>query len=788
MLLHSVSGQPLATSDVTAYEAKLKTLPGVGSVAPPTVSSDRATAAYTVTMSYNPQSTAAVTVMKSKLRPGAHAAAPAGTYALVGGTTAVFADIQRAVNHDYAVVFPVAALIILVILMLLLRSLVAPWYLMLSVGLGFGATLGASVLVFQGLAGQAGLVFLLPVYMYLFVVALGTDYNILMIARLREQAKEGMEPRQAVAVALQHAGPTIGAAGLILAGTFASLTLAGNTILSQLGFAVSCGIALAAFVMAMFFSPSLTTLIGRRAWWPGHADQPRRQPYPSPVTLRGKPGLPRYVADAGQARPEANGPRWLTRRCHKPARYPVLLVDGERTEDHVRTILVVGGGYAGFYTAWKLEKKLRRDEARVVVVDPRPYMTYQPFLPEVLAGSIEARHAAVSLRRHLRRTRLISGTVTAVDHAHRTATVQPAEGPEFTLGYDIIVVTAGAVTRRLAVPGVAEQAIGMKHVEEAVAIRDRLLTAFDRASTLRPGPRRQRLLTVTFAGGGFSGVEGFSELLSLATSLIRKYPELDPAELEFHLVEASDRILPEVSCRPGRWVVRSLESRGAHVHLNAKVVSAHDGHVVLSTGEEFDSNLIVWTVGNDANPMVRSHTDLPIDGRGMLIVRADLRVGTENEPVPDAWGAGDDAAVPDLAAGRPGAATVPNAQNAVRQGKLLARNIVATLRGRMTKPYVHHSLGTIATLGLGRGIFQYRGLVIKGFPAWLMHRGYHVLAIPSWERKIRVLAVWLTAAVFGRDIVSLAAAQDPRRAFVTEGEPVESPAQASAGFEYARPR
>jgi putative drug exporter of the RND superfamily len=283
VLLHSTSGQPLAASEVTAYEAKLKTLPGVGSVAPPAVSSDRATAAYTVTMSYNPESTAAVTVMKSKLRPGAHAAAPAGTYALVGGTTAVFADIQRAVNHDYAVVFPVAALIILVILAVLLRSLVAPWYLMVSVGLGFGATLGASVLVFQGLAGQPGLVFLLPVYMYLFVVALGTDYNILMIARLREQAKEGMEPRQAAAVALQHAGPTIGAAGLILAGTFASLTLAGNTILSQLGFAVSCGIALAAFVMAMFFSPSLTTLIGHWAWWPGHADRPPAAAVPEPT-------------------------------------------------------------------------------------------------------------------------------------------------------------------------------------------------------------------------------------------------------------------------------------------------------------------------------------------------------------------------------------------------------------------------------------------------------------------------------------------------------------------------
>ena len=295
----------------------------------------------------------------------------------------------------------------------------------------------------------------------------------------------------------------------------------------------------------------------------------------------------------------------------------------------MRTILVAGGGYAGFYTAWKLERKLRPGEAQVVVVDPRPYMTYQPFLPEVLAGSVEPRHAAVSLRRHLRRTRLISGVVTTVDHAHRMATVQPAEGPAFRLSYDIIALTAGAVTRRLPIPGLAEQAIGMKHVEEAVAIRDRLLTAFDRAAALDPGPLRQRLLSAVFVGGGFSGVEGFGELLSLASSVVRKYPELDSSELRFHLVEARDRILPEVSGRPGRWVVQSLEKRGAYIHLNAQLVSARDGHVVLSTGEEFDADLIVWTVGNVASPMVRSHTDLPIDAHGMLNVRADLQVGTD---------------------------------------------------------------------------------------------------------------------------------------------------------------
>ncbi|CAM3879074.1 NAD(P)/FAD-dependent oxidoreductase [Kibdelosporangium persicum] len=433
----------------------------------------------------------------------------------------------------------------------------------------------------------------------------------------------------------------------------------------------------------------------------------------------------------------------------------------------MRKILVVGGGYAGFYTAWKLEKKLRRDEAELILVDPRPYMTYQPFLPEVTAGSVEARHAAVSLRRHLRRTKVVAGRVTVIDHARRAVTVRPADGPEFEIGYDVIAVTAGAVTRKFPVPGIVENAIGMKHIEEAVAIRDRLLTSFDRAAVLPPGPARRRLLTVTFVGGGFSGVEGFGEVMSLAHALVRRYPELDPSEPKFHLVEATGRILPEVTGRPGRWVVRSLEKRGATVHLNTTVKSAVDGHVVLSTGEEYDSGLIVWTTGNAANPVVHKHTDLPIDQAGRIVVRPDLRIGTDSEPIPDAWAAGDDAAVPDLASDVPGALTVPNAQHAYRQGKLLAKNIAASLRGRPAKNYVHHSLGAVATLGLGRGIFQYRRLVIKGFPAWLMHRGYHVLAVPSWERKIRVLAVWITAVFHGRDIVSLASVEHPRDAFVT---------------------
>jgi RND superfamily putative drug exporter len=278
ILLHATTGRGLNAAELAAFGATLKTLHGVGAVAPPKVSADKATADYTVTLSLDPQSTAAVRAIRGPIRHGAHAAAPAGTYALIGGTTAVYTDIQSAVDHDYALVFPVAGVIILLMLALMLRSAVAPWYLMASVGLGFGAALGASVLLFQGLRGEAGLIFLLPVYIYVFVVALGTDYNILMTARLREEVREGKLPREAAALAMRHAGPTVGAAGLILAGTFASLTLAGNSILAQLGFAVASGIALTAFIVATFFTPALTALIGGRAWWPGHSDRPGARP------------------------------------------------------------------------------------------------------------------------------------------------------------------------------------------------------------------------------------------------------------------------------------------------------------------------------------------------------------------------------------------------------------------------------------------------------------------------------------------------------------------------------
>ena len=458
----------------------------------------------------------------------------------------------------------------------------------------------------------------------------------------------------------------------------------------------------------------------------------------------------------------------------------------------VPKILIVGGGYAGFYTAWKLEKHLRKGEAEVTIVDPLPYMTYQPFLPEVAAGSIEARHSVVALRRHLKRTNVVAAKVTGINHAGKVATITPIAGEPYEFAYDQIVVTAGAVSRTFPIPGIADNAIGLKTIEEAVAIRDRLMSNFDKASTLPPGPDRDRLLTVVVVGGGFAGIEVFAELRSLASSLVKSYPQITFDDTHFHLIEAMSRIMPEVSLKTSEWVLKNLAQRGASVHLDTQVTGAVGGNIELSTGETIPSDLIIWTAGVMANPTVVRGGDLPVEERGRIRTRADLRVGSEDEIVEGAWAAGDVSAVPDLTGGGVGGYCVPNAQHAVRQAKLLAKNLVGVLRGELPREYYHKNLGAVAGLGLWVGVFQSGKLALKGPIAWIAHRGYHGLAMPSWERKWRVLWGWWNNFWLGRDIVSLSAVQQPRaqfEAFAARPKPpaVEAPVPAAAPAKSEKP-
>src|SRR5690554_4862035 len=275
-------------------------------------------------------------------------------------------------------------------------------------------------------------------------------------------------------------------------------------------------------------------------------------------------------------------------------------------------------------------------------------MTYQPFLPEVAAGSIEPRHAVVSLRRHLSKSaQVVTAKVTAINHATKTATITPEVGEPWEMAYDVIVVTAGAVSRTFPIPGVADEAIGLKNIEEAVEVRDRILTNFQKASNLPAGPERDRLLTFVVVGGGFAGIEAIGEMRSLASALLRYYPTLSFEDTHFHLIEAMGRIMPEVSLETSYWVMKKFEGRGVDVHLETQLTSALNGVVEMSNGDSFESDTIVWTAGVMANPVVRS-TDFPIEERGRLRVGADLRLITEDgEVIPDAWGAGDVSAVPE---------------------------------------------------------------------------------------------------------------------------------------------
>ncbi|MEU6550860.1 NAD(P)/FAD-dependent oxidoreductase [Streptomyces sp. NPDC046915] len=443
-------------------------------------------------------------------------------------------------------------------------------------------------------------------------------------------------------------------------------------------------------------------------------------------------------------------------------------------------ILVVGGGYVGMYTALRLQRKLKRELRQgavdITVVTPDPYMTYQPFLPEAAAGLISPRHVVVPLRRVLDQCHIVVGEVTSIDHAARTATLTTLAteegGPTEHLAYDELVLAPGSISRTLPIPGLAEHGIGFKTVEEAIGLRNHVIEQLDIASSTRDPAIRDAALTYVFVGGGYAGVEALAELEDMARYATRYYHNVQPQDLKWILVEASDRILPEVGEEMGRYTVTELRRRGIQVLLETRLDSCADRVAVLSDGQRFPTRTVVWTAGVKPSPLLAA-TDLPLNERGRLRCTPQLAVdGTDH-----AWAAGDAAAVPDVTAAQPGTETAPNAQHAVRQAKTLGDNIVHTLRGEPLQTYAHAYVGSVASLGLHKGVAQVYGRKLKGYPAWFMHRVYHLSRVPTFNRKARVLAEWTLAGLFKREIVSLGSLEHPRAEFelAAGGKPPHSP-------------
>jgi RND superfamily putative drug exporter len=275
--VYFVKSSGFTDAQVKSAHSMVDNLPKATAAGPAKLSKDGHTLQVTVYLPGNPDATSSLDYMKDHFRPDVrNVGEKLGAKAYVNSESAAFADVRSAVTRDLTVILPTAAIIIFVILAFLLRSALAPLYLLGATALGYSATLGGTVYLFQDIMGNSGLIFFIPMMVYIFVVAIGTDYNILTMTRLREEVRQGLEPRKAADLTIEHSGATVASAGIILAGTFGSLALAGISLLAQLGFAVAFGILLSAFLIATLLVPSVAALLGYKIWWPGH--KPSKDP------------------------------------------------------------------------------------------------------------------------------------------------------------------------------------------------------------------------------------------------------------------------------------------------------------------------------------------------------------------------------------------------------------------------------------------------------------------------------------------------------------------------------
>jgi NADH dehydrogenase len=404
-------------------------------------------------------------------------------------------------------------------------------------------------------------------------------------------------------------------------------------------------------------------------------------------------------------------------------------------------VLVLGGGYAGSLVA--------RAIGECTIVNPDNYMLFRPLLAEAASGTIEPRHVVVPLRVMCRRAELILGEAIAIDQDARSVTVR-TEGDTYEVRYWNLVIALGSVTRALPVPGLAEHAHGFNDLADAIALRNHVLRELEAADAEIDQTRRDRHLGFVFVGAGYAGTEGLAELNDLVRSALRYYPRLRKSPQRWVLVEAQERILPEVTPRLAEYTAHLLERRGVEIKTRTRLDSVDAETATLSDGTRIDTHTLVWTAGVRPNPALEQWS-LPVDERGRLIVDEFLRVDGRT----DVWALGDCARVPNLASGE---ADPPTSQHALRQARTLARN----LRGK-PRPYRYRMIGQGATLGLYKGIAEIFGLRFRGILGWFATRTYHLYQLPLLSRKLRVVTDWTIALLFRRDIAELGSLGHPRR-------------------------
>ncbi|MDQ2865690.1 MAG: NAD(P)/FAD-dependent oxidoreductase [Candidatus Eremiobacteraeota bacterium] len=411
-------------------------------------------------------------------------------------------------------------------------------------------------------------------------------------------------------------------------------------------------------------------------------------------------------------------------------------------------IVILGGGFAGIAVARSLERRLRRDEARVTLVSRENFSLFTPMLPEVSSGALDVRHVVTPIRSQLRDTRFVLADVRALDVEHRRVEItHTLTGVEDAVPYDHAVIALGSTTSTFGLPGVAQRVFALKTLEDAGILRNRIVWLLELADSIHDPVQRARLLTLVVVGGGFTGVEAAGEFVDLFRSIVHYYPTIELSEIRLVLVEGGATLLPGLPKKMGAYAKDALLQRRVEILTGDGVASADDDGLVLQSGTRITTATIVWSAGIMPTQAI-AKTPLPRTKRGAVIVDEDLRVAGFTE----LWAAGDCAAIPDGTGG-----TYPaTAQHAIREGPVLAGNIVATLREEPLERFRFTSLGMMASLGARKAVAQLPGnRVLTGFFAWFLWRTYYLSRLPGLDRKFRVAFDWTLELLFPRDIAEL---------------------------------
>ena len=412
-------------------------------------------------------------------------------------------------------------------------------------------------------------------------------------------------------------------------------------------------------------------------------------------------------------------------------------------------VVIAGGGFGGFFAARTLERLLPPAAAKVTLVNDVNFLLYTPLLPGAGGGTLEPRHVVVPLREELERTEIRLGQVQSAEPDRKLLRVRSIEGHEELLEYDHLVVALGSVSRTLPIPGLAEHAIGFKTLPEAIALRNRVIAALEAAETLEDPEQRKAWLTFMFVGGGYGGVEGAAELQDFAADALEHYPRCRTQGMRWIIVEAKDRIMSETPPDLSQWCTRELRSRGIEVRTDTTLEEVTETSARLSTGEVIPTRMLVWTAGIKAHPVVE-HLGLPLGRSGRIQTDRFLAV----EGYPGHWAIGDAAAVPDPAKDYKEPCP-PTAQHAIRQGRVVARNVAAAIGRGRARPFTYKTLGVFVDLGRREAVAQTVGIKWRGLPAWWLARTYHLANMPGKGRRARLLADWNVGLLFGRDTSEL---------------------------------